>query len=69
MVACGVVFAGGLTGLDWLDWFDRDWCDCCEVDWRLVESSPSPPPPPERVVRWEAPVSPAVPWLVWLWPV
>ena len=69
MVACGVVFAGGLTGLDW-DWPDWDWPDwdrCDEVDWRLVESSPSPSPSPERVVRWDVPVSPAVPWLVWLW--
>lgn len=64
MVACGVVFAGWLTGADWdwVDWFDwRDWCDLVCDRFDVVESSP-PSPDARRVV----PVSPEVPWLVWL---
>ena len=61
MVACGVVFAGWLTGpeCDCCDWLDAD----CRLD---VESSPSRSPSFERVVCWDVPVSPAVPWLDWL---
>jgi hypothetical protein len=65
VVACGVVFAGLLTGLDCDCWLDWDWFD--EVDCRLdVESSLSRSPSSERDVCWEVPVSAAVPWLDWL---
>ena len=52
MVACGVVFAGLLTGLDWWDWLDR---------FEVVESSFSSDPEPD--VCWAEPVPLAVPWL------
>ena len=58
MVACGVVFAGLLTGLDWWDWLDR-----FDVVESSFSSEPAPEPDPEPDVCWAEPVPLAVPWL------